>query len=144
MLVPVDGSAGATAAVNEVLRIASWFRDAPEVHLLAVYEGTPLDVEIAAMMGAEARGDHEQKRFEVALLPASKALASIPFKVIEHTAVGPPAEEIRATVDEQRCDLVCLGTRGMGAARNLILGSTTVKVLRAVDVPILAVPPPAP
>ena len=41
-------------------------------------------------------------------------------------------------------DLICLGTRGMGAVRNLILGSTAAKVLRAVDVPILVVPPAAP
>lgn len=143
VLVPVDGSAGAAAALQEVLRIASWFRDAPEVHLLAIYEGTPLDVEIGAMVGAEALREHQQKRFEVALLPARSALAGTAFKVMEHTAIGPPAEEICATVQAQRCDLVCLGTRGMGAGRNLILGSTAVKVLRAVDVPVLVVPPAA-
>lgn len=143
ILVPVDGSAGAMAALQEVLRIASWFRDAPEVHLLAVYEGTPLDVEIAAMVSAQALREHQQKQFEAALLPARGALAGTAFEAIEHTAIGPPAEEIRATVEAHRCDLVCLGTRGMGAVRNLILGSTAAKVLRAVDVPVLVVPPAA-
>ena len=144
VLVPVDGSAGATAALQEVVRSASWFRDVPEVHLLAVYEGTALDVEIAAMVSAEALREHQQKRFEAALLPARGALAGTAFEVIEHTAIGPPAEEIRATVEAHRCDLVCLGTRGMGAVSSLILGSTAVKVLRAVDVPVLVVPPAAP
>ncbi|HEX5863405.1 MAG TPA: universal stress protein [Casimicrobiaceae bacterium] len=144
VLVPVDRSAGATAALKEVLRIASWFRNAPEIHLLAVYEGSPLDVEIAAMTSAEALHEHQQERFEAALLPARDALSGTAFEAIEHTAIGPPAEKIRATIETHLFDLVCLGTRGMGAVRNLILGSTAAKVLRAVDVPILVVPPAAP
>jgi nucleotide-binding universal stress UspA family protein len=143
VLVPVDGSAGATVAVREVLRIASWFRDAPEIHLLAVYEGTPLDVEIAAMLDAQAVRDYQHKQFEAALVPAREALSGTTLQVIEHTAIGPPVDAIRAAVAAHRCDLVCMGTRGMGAVRNLILGSTTAKALRAIDVPVLVVPPAA-
>ena len=144
VLVPVDGSAGATAALREVLRIASWFRNTPEIHVLAVYEGTPVDVEIADMVTAEALRAHQQKRFDAALLPAREALSSMASGAIEHTAIGPPAEKIRAIIETHIFDLVCLGTRGMGAVRNLILGSTAAKVLRAVDVPVLVVPPAAP
>jgi nucleotide-binding universal stress UspA family protein len=140
ILVPVDGSAGATAAVREVVRIAAWFRDRPDIHLLTVYDGTPLDVEIATMVSAEALREHQQRQFDAALGPAREALAGTTLKAIEHTAVGPPAAKVRATVEAERCDLVCLGTRGMGAARNLVLGSTAAKVLHAVDVPVLVVP----
>lgn len=55
-----------------------------------------------------------------------------------------PAEKIRAIIETHLFDLVCLGTRGMGAVRNLILGSTTAKVLRAVEVPVLVVSSAAP
>ena len=144
ILVPVDGSPGAAEAVREVVRCASWFRDAPEVHLLAVYEGTPLDVEIAAMVDAQALRTHQHKALEAALAPARTALAGTGMAVVEHTAIGSPVEAIRAAVAVNRCDLVCMGTRGMGAVRNLILGSTTAKALRAVDVPLLVVPPSAP
>ena len=144
VLVPVDGSAGATAALSEVLRIASWFRDAPEIHLLAVCQGTPLDVEIAAMVSAQALREHQHRQFEAALAPARAVLSGTAFQATEHTAMGPPAEEICASVAAHRCDLVCMGTRGMGAVRNLILGSTAAKVLRAADVPVLVVPPAAP
>ena len=141
---PVDGSAGAAEAVREIVRIASWFRDAPEIHLLAVYEGTPLDVEIAAMLDAQAVSAYQHKQLEAALAPAREALAGTALSVVEHTAIGSPVEAIRATVAATRCDLVCMGTRGMGAVRNLILGSTTAKALRTVDVPVLVVPPAAP
>jgi nucleotide-binding universal stress UspA family protein len=141
VLVPVDGSAGALAALQQVLALAGWFRDAPEIHVLAVYEGTPLDVEIAAMVSAQALHQHQRQRLEAALAPARMALSGTAFEAIEHTAIGPVVEEIRATVAAHGCDLVCLGTRGMGAARNLILGSTAAKVVGAVDVPVLVVPP---
>jgi nucleotide-binding universal stress UspA family protein len=141
ILVPVDGSAGAAAAVQEVVRIAPWFLEAPEILLLAVYEGTPLDVEIGAMASAEVLRDHTQRRFEAALAPAREALSGTGLKVYEHTAIGPPAEKIRATVAAERCDMVCIGARGTGAVRHLIPGSVAAKALRAVDVAVLVVPP---
>jgi nucleotide-binding universal stress UspA family protein len=140
ILMPVDGSAGAAAAVREVIRIAPWFLEAPEIHLLAVYEGTPLDVEIGAMASAQALRDYQQQRFAAALRPAREAFSGTAFPVFEHTAVGPPAEKIRAAVAAEHCDLVCLGARGTGTMRHLIPGSTAAKALRAIDVPVLVVP----
>ena len=140
VLVPVDGSVGAMAALRAILGLAPWFRDVPELHLLAVYEGTPLDVEMAAMLSGTALPEHQHKQFEAALRPAREALAGRAFQALEHTAAGSPVEQIRATVAAQRCDLVCLGARGTGGVRNLVMGSTAAKVLRAVDVPVLVVP----
>jgi len=88
--VPVDGSAGATAALREVVRIARWFRDAPDIHLLAVYEGESLDVEIAAMLSAEALRRHPQQHFDTSLRTAHEVLSGTEFTAIAHTAVGPP------------------------------------------------------
>jgi nucleotide-binding universal stress UspA family protein len=141
VLVPVDGSVGAAAALREVLRVVPWFRERPEIHLLTAYEGTPLDVEIAAMLSADTLSRHQQQWFEAALRPAREMLAGAGFQAFEHTAVGPPAEAIRATVAAERCDIVCVGARGNGAIHRLIPGSTAAKALRAIDVPVLVVPP---
>jgi nucleotide-binding universal stress UspA family protein len=142
ILVAVDGSPSAAAAVRAVAGVASILHDPPEVHLLAVYEGTPLDVEVAAMVSGQALADHQRKEFEAALRPARDTLAGSGFSVIEHTAIGPAAAEIRATVTAEGCDLVCLGTRGTSAIRNLFVGSTATKVLHALGTPLLLVPPP--
>ena len=106
VLVPVDGSVGATAALRETLRIASWFRNAPEIHLFAVYEATRLDAEIAALVTEEALLEHQHERFEAALLPAREVLFDTAFEAIEHTAIGPPAEKIRAIIETHLFDLV--------------------------------------
>jgi len=143
VLVPVDGSAGATAAIRGLLNVAPWLLDPPAIHLLAVYESTPLEVEIGAMVSAHALREHQLKRLEAALAPARATLSDAGFQAVEHTAIGPVAEQIRTMLAAERCDLVCLGTRGAGAVGQLLLGSTTAKVLRAVDVPVLVVPPGA-
>ena len=55
-------------------------------------------------------------------------------------AVGVPADEILRTARRHRADLVVVGTRGMGRAARLLLGSTADAVLRHTRVPVLAVP----
>jgi nucleotide-binding universal stress UspA family protein len=141
VLVPVDGSPGALTAVQTLIAIAPWFRDRPEVHLLAVYEGTPLDVELAAMLSSATLTEHQSKQFEAALAPAREALTAAKFEPIEHTAVGPPIDRIRAIRIAERCDMICVGALGTTTIRNLFVGSTAMKVLRAIEVPVLVVPP---
>ena len=51
--------------------------------------------------------------------------------------VGPAAEILVAHAKAKRCDMIFIGSRGMGAARNLLLGSTVTKVLQLAGVPVL-------
>jgi len=55
-------------------------------------------------------------------------------------AVGVPAEEILKAARLHHADLVVVGTRGLGRAARLLLGSTAEAVLRRTRVPVLAVP----
>lgn len=56
------------------------------------------------------------------------------------TALGKPSREIARAVDEGRHDAVVVGTKGLGGARRLFVGSTTSELLRRTKVPVLAVP----
>ena len=51
--------------------------------------------------------------------------------------VGPVAEILVAHARAKRCDMIFIGSRGMGAAGNLLLGSTVTKVLHLAGVPVL-------
>jgi nucleotide-binding universal stress UspA family protein len=51
--------------------------------------------------------------------------------------VGPVAETVVKHAKEKRCDLIYIGTRGMTAAANALLGSTATKVLHISTVPVL-------
>ena len=58
-------------------------------------------------------------------------------------AMGDPAAVLQEIADEIKGKpLVTVGSRGLGAVRRFALGSVSTDVLRAVDGPVLIVPPP--
>jgi nucleotide-binding universal stress UspA family protein len=50
---------------------------------------------------------------------------------------GDPAETILRVADEERADLIVLGTHGRGALGKLLLGSVAEKVVRRAPCPVL-------
>ncbi|MDM0034028.1 universal stress protein [Variovorax sp. J22P271] len=53
--------------------------------------------------------------------------------------VGHPADEIAAHAESGRFDLLVMGSHGVGALKNLVLGSVATKVLAKCTVPVLLV-----
>jgi nucleotide-binding universal stress UspA family protein len=56
------------------------------------------------------------------------------------TPTGDPATEILHTAIADGADLIVVGTQGLGGWRKWLLGSTTERLLRRTQVPVLAVP----
>ena len=52
---------------------------------------------------------------------------------------GSPAESIIDMAKKHDCDLIIMGTRGLGGLRGLLLGSQTHKVISLAHCPVLAV-----
>jgi nucleotide-binding universal stress UspA family protein len=52
---------------------------------------------------------------------------------------GNPVTQILATAKEKRCDLIVMGTHGRGALVDTMMGSTTSRVLRRSEIPVLSV-----
>ena len=61
-------------------------------------------------------------------------------RVTEAVVDGQPVEEILKAAKRSRAGLVVIGTRGLGRAARLLLGSTADGVLRYSRIPVLAVP----
>lgn len=55
--------------------------------------------------------------------------------------IGPAAPEIVSAARREKADLVVIGTRGATGFRHLLLGSTTEKIMRLSEIPVLAVHP---
>jgi nucleotide-binding universal stress UspA family protein len=60
--------------------------------------------------------------------------------VTTYVEAGEPAPVLMAAAESARASLIVLGTRGIGRAARFFLGSTTTRLLRATDRPVLAVP----
>jgi nucleotide-binding universal stress UspA family protein len=52
---------------------------------------------------------------------------------------GNPVKQILTTAQEKRCGLIVMGTHGRGALMDTMMGSTTSRVLRRSDIPVLSV-----
>jgi nucleotide-binding universal stress UspA family protein len=77
------------------------------------------------------------REFAAAGLPAAASWApQIDFDV----KAGDASAVILETAHQSSADLIVMGTHGLGGFRKLLLGSTTERVLRRTDTPLLAVP----
>ena len=66
------------------------------------------------------------------------------MKRIKRTKVveGYPAEVILSVADEEKCDIIIMGTHGKGVISHTFLGSVAERVLRRTRKPVFVIPLP--
>jgi nucleotide-binding universal stress UspA family protein len=74
-----------------------------------------------------------------ALKSAREKLDAAGIKHAFHIGVGNPAEVIVQYAGDKQCEQIVMGSRGMGAVSNLVLGSVATKVIHLAQVPVLLV-----
>jgi nucleotide-binding universal stress UspA family protein len=119
VLVPTDGSDLALAAVDHAVAVAA-ATDARVHALTAVSDGDEAT-------GPQAT-DAVVERVRTAGLDAVAAVKK-----------GTPAEAVLAYAGDADVDLVVMGTAGRGGLGRQVLGSTTERVLRRAETPVLGV-----
>ena len=72
---------------------------------------------------------------------SSLACVTLVTKIL--VQVGYPPEEILKAVDEERCDLIVLGSHGKGFLRQTFLGSVSGSVLTRTRKPVFIIPLPS-
>ena len=137
MLLAVDGSEGSARAVRQALTLRSQLNDpaALELHLVNVQR--PVSGDVAQFVASQSLQDYHKERSEKALAPARATLAAAGLKFIEHTRVGAPGVLIAALAQDENCDLIVMGTRGLGGHTAALLGSVAQNVLENATVPVL-------
>jgi nucleotide-binding universal stress UspA family protein len=128
ILLPLDGSAFAEAAIPTARRMAA--QPGTEVHLLAVIEPA---VEEAMPLGAEVVLGHYLESV-ARLFPNNVVCAAI--------RVGPhPADQIAAYAEAYRIDRIVIATHGHAAVQHATHGSVAEQVVRANVAPVTLVQP---
>lgn len=139
ILVAVDGSKNSLHAVQCVIDHADWYRRKPEVILVTVHLPVP---KLRGMGLAVGKSQIQRYYLEEGVARLAAAKRKLDAAGIRHTAqvlVGPVAESIVNFAKQKRCDLICIGTRGMTEIGKAMLGSTASKVLHISDIPVLLV-----
>jgi nucleotide-binding universal stress UspA family protein len=133
ILIAVDGSKHGLAAVDCLINHADWYREKPQVELVTVHLPVP---SVGGVSKTQVQRYYEEEG-AACLAPAKKKLDAAKIPYSDKVLVGPVAETLVKHAKDARCDLIYIGTRGMTAAANALLGSTATKVLHISTVPVL-------
>ena len=139
ILLAVDGSKHSLKAVKCLIEHADWYREKPGVELVNVHLPVPRIRGMSAVVGASQVRRYYDREGKAALSKARKVLDAAGIKYSAHILVGPVAESIIKQARLARCDLIMMGTRGMSAAANLLLGSCANRVVSISPIPVLLV-----
>jgi nucleotide-binding universal stress UspA family protein len=135
ILLPLDGSESslATAAYAEDLAR----KVGAEIVLLICYE--PLPEVPQAWPYPHTATDMAAKASEI----LDSCSGPVTESEVPHTRrieEGRPARTIAEVAEEEGCDLIIMGSTGMGELEGLLLGSVTHKVLHLATCPVLVMP----
>jgi nucleotide-binding universal stress UspA family protein len=96
-----------------------------------------LDDRTLQMVPVEALVSIEESLIEERRKELEEMLPNVETEVETVVAVGAPFDILRALARERSADLIVMGAGGHGAARLLWLGSTTHKIVRSAECPVL-------
>jgi nucleotide-binding universal stress UspA family protein len=137
LLCPVDFSEQSRHALSWAAAIAQ--RRSGQVTVLSVVE--PLLAQAARI---RLNVDLVQTEVEPELRQFVEATLPEPVRQATHLRIevttGEPSEAILLAARRLKAGLIVMGTHGLGGFRKLLLGSTTEKVLRRTETPVLVVP----
>jgi len=136
ILVPTDGSGRAREAAEEAIELAK--NVGGEVHFLYVVDssitsGVPEDWAWEQLEGVL----QEEGRKSVGKLEKMSEEAGVETERV--VLEGIPHREILSYAKDEAMDLIVIATAGRKGLDKLLMGSTTERVLRSSDVPILVI-----
>ena len=143
ILIPYDGSVGAERALVKAIQLAR-LCDAQLTVLTVFRHHSMLEASVSMVRGALDPGGNLDEAMRSAAREAAdhaktRAMAEGLGKVSAFIKAGPPARTIVAFGKEKGCDLIVLGSRGMGATEGYLLGSVSHKVTGLADCPVMVV-----
>ena len=149
ILFATDLSKNAAYAFYYAVHLAK--RDEAKIIILHVVEPLP------RMMVSFKDFEHQvaKNRWEETVRKFKEKIQDVSVKVDARTGIssvdlisdilirpGQPAEEILKVVDEERCDVIVLGTHSRGFLAQTLLGSVSKSVLQGSQKPVFLIPLP--
>ena len=139
VLLPVDGSECAARATRKLVETFGWCKSSPQIDLLAVHLPVPRFPNMSIVVSSETIERYYAEENEAMLAPSKEILDAADVKYTVHTAVGPIAESIIEQAKRSGSNMIYMGTRGMTALSNMVLGSVATRVLHLAHIPIVLI-----
>ena len=140
MLLAVDGSEASLRATRKLIELSAQFKEPIRVELVAVHLPVPKIGGFSSHVLTKDKIDrYYREEGEQMLAAARKLLDESGVAYESHILVGTIAETIVEHGDSAGCRMIYMGTRGMSALPNLVLGSIATKVVHLSLIPVVLV-----
>ncbi|HYY61816.1 MAG TPA: universal stress protein [Burkholderiales bacterium] len=137
ILIPLDGSAAARAAVRHAIAL---FRTGVPVQALVLHVQPRFHRHIAQFTSRAAREELRAERSRAALAPALEELVRFRVPCSSLTELGQPAERIAAVAERERVDAIVMGVGRHPAWLGWLNPSIAEQVMARTDIALTALP----
>jgi len=137
ILIPIDGSQLSLKAAKQGAYVASKL-ESTVVFLHVIDVRT---IQTSSLAGADSDTIRARLRniAEIYLNEAAKLAEEQNITFQNQIREGLPAEDILKEIEEEKIDLVIMGSKGMSGAHRVVIGSTAEEVVRWSTCPVLIV-----
>jgi nucleotide-binding universal stress UspA family protein len=140
ILLAVDGSEPSIRATRSLVEMVRLCREPVEVELVTVHLPVPpIGSPLGTVVSKQMVDRYYQEEGAQALAPSEKILEDEGIAYSPRILVGDVAQQIVEHGDAAQCRMIYMGTRGMGALPNLVMGSIATKVVHLALVPVVLV-----
>lgn len=133
ILVPLDGSSNSNRGLDRAIEIAK--ESGAEITGFYVFH-LPL---VAGLKYTKKMHDEAQAKAVKAIGPAMKKVKKAGAAFKYKTGGGHTGKEIVNAAEKGKFDMIVIGARGVGAAKETFMGSTSNYVMHKSKVPVLVV-----
>lgn len=140
ILLPVDGSPSSIRATRVLVDTLAWYQAMPQIDILAVHLPLPQYGTVGAVVSKDTIARYYADECKTMLEPSVEVLNTAGVKHTVHAATGSIAETIIETADRVGSNMIHMGTRGMTALSNMVMGSVTTRVLHLAHIPVVLIP----
>jgi nucleotide-binding universal stress UspA family protein len=139
ILLATDGSEHVKRTIEKVIRLSGAMSVPAKVNVLNVQEEPVVYGAAEVYLPCDKAEQFVRAAGQKIVNEAAKALSGAGLEPATEVAIGQVAPTIVRRAEELGCDIIVVGTRGMGAIGNLVLGSAATKVIHMTDIPVLLV-----
>lgn len=139
ILIAVDGSSHSARVAKAAIRQAAACKQPPELHLIYVHLPVPTLGGLIKPVRHEALQRYYREEGEDALRGAKKLFDRAGLACTAHVMVGQVAQSLASEARKLKCDMIVMGTHGMGAVSGMLLGSVAAKTVHLAHCPVLLV-----
>ena len=138
ILLAVDGSEGSNQAARQALALRADLQAPAELALHVLNVQRPVSGDVSSFIASGTIEDYHRERSAEAIAPVRELLqaAGVAFQV--HDAVGDPAAIISKLAEQHGCNLIVMGSAGLGKHGGAALpGSVARATMEQATVPVL-------